>query len=160
MKDELKASEVETLKSRFRDAGCTVTDLDGTSFEIVGREFALRTHVFANAYYVQLGTFIFASPQGFLPGRRSRILEYLSRINSNAKLVKFTLEGDRPDADRGGWPVMASVKLVTGVAGGDYDAAALKNLVMLWWQDIAELVASPGDCEVRVMMKEGESDDT
>ena len=55
---------------------------------------------------------------------------------------------------------MASVKLVTGVAGGDYDAAALKNLVMLWWQDIAELIASPGDCELRVMMKEGESDDT
>ncbi len=160
MKDELEPSEIETLKSRFRDAGCTITDLEGTSFEIIGREFALRTHVFANPYYVQLGTFIFVSPQGFLPGRRSMILEYLSRINSNAKLAKFTLEGDKPDAERGGWPVMASVKLVTGVAGGDYDAAALKNLVMLWWQDIAELVASPGACELRVMMKEGESDDT
>ena len=160
MKDELEASEVEVLKSRFRDAGCTVTDLDGASFEIVGREFALRTHVFANPYYVQLGTFIFATPSGFLPGRKSKIHEYLSRINSNAKLVKFTLEGDKPDADRGGWPVMASVKLVRGVAGGDYDAAALKNLVMLWWQDIAELVASPGDFKQHVMMKEGDADDT
>jgi hypothetical protein len=102
MNEELEASEVEALKSRFRAVGCAVTDLDGTSFEIVGREFALRTHVFANPYYVQLGTFIFASPQGFLPGRKSKIHEYLSRINSNAKLVKFTLEGDKPDADRGG----------------------------------------------------------
>ena len=157
MSDELATSEVEALKSRFRATGCAVTDLDGTSFEIVGREFPLRTHVFANPYYVQLGTFIFASPQGFLPGRKSKICEYLSRINSNAKLVKFTLEGDKPDADRGGWPIMASVKLVTGVAGGNYDAAALKNLVMLWWQDIAELVASPGDFELHVMMKGEES---
>jgi hypothetical protein len=160
MKDELEASEVETLKSRFRDAGCTVKNIDGTSFEIFGGEFALRTHVFANPFYVQLGTVIFASPHGFLPGRRRKILEYLSRINSNAKLVKFTLEGDRPDPDRGGWHVMASIKFVTGIAGGDYDAAALKNLIMLWWQDIAELVASPGDCELRLMIKDGESDDT
>jgi hypothetical protein len=153
MNDELDASKVEALKSRFRAAGCSVTDLEGTSFEIVSSEFPVRTHVFANPYYVQLGTFIFANPGGFLPGRKSKIHDYLSQINRNAKLAKFTLEGDRPDAQRGGWPIMASVKLVTGVAGGDYDAAALKNLLMLWLQDIAELISSPGDCELHTMVK-------
>ena len=160
MNDELDTSEVEVLKSRFRAAGCTVTDLDGTSFEIVGSEFPVRTHVSANPYYVQLGTFIFASPHGFLPGRKSKIHAYLSHINRTAKLVKFTLEGEKPEAERGGWPIMASVKLVTGVAGGDYDASALKNLVLLWFQDIAELIASPGDFELHAMMKEGQSNDT
>ena len=159
MNEELSASEVEALKARFRAADCTVTDLDGTSFEIVGREFPVCTHVYANPYYVQLGTFIFANPRGFLPGRKSKIHQYLSQINRNAKLVKFTLEADKPDAERGGWPIMASAKLVTGIAGGDYNATALKNLVMLWFQDIAELVASPGNCELRTMIKEGQAHD-
>jgi hypothetical protein len=64
------------------------------------------------------------------------------------------MEADKPDAERGRWPIFASVKLVTGVAGGDYDAAALKNLVLLWLQDIAELGASPGDFELHMMMRE------
>jgi hypothetical protein len=159
MKDELKPSVVQTLKSRFRDAGCTVTDLEDTSFEIVGGEFPVRTHVLVNPYYVQLGTFIFASRQGFSLRGKSKIQEYMCHINRNAKLVKFTLERDAPPTPRGVWPIFASVKLVTGVAGGDYDAAALKNLVMLWWQDIAELIDSPGDFELHAMKQEGQSND-
>jgi len=46
-----------------------------------------------------------------------------------------------------------------GVAGGDYQADALKNLVLLWLQDIAALIAAPGDFELHAMMKEEESND-
>ncbi|HKQ39589.1 MAG TPA: hypothetical protein VJ063_16050 [Verrucomicrobiae bacterium] len=154
MSDELDACEVEALKSRFRAAGCRVTDIDGKSFEIVGSDFPVRTHVFPTAYYVQLATFIFAKPHGFLFRSKSKIHEYTSRINRTAKLVKFTLEGDRPNSERGGWPMMASVKLITGVAGGNYDPAALKNLLLLWFQDIAELIASPGNFELHAPMEE------
>jgi hypothetical protein len=157
--DELSTSELETLKERFRAAGCTVTDLDGATFEIVGNDFPLRTHVSVNPYYVQLATYIFATPQGFLPGRKSKLHEYLSDINRNAKLAKFTLERDAPPAPKGVWPIFASVKLVTGVTGGDYHADALKNLVLLWLQDIAELIASPGGFELHRMMREEESND-
>jgi hypothetical protein len=159
MSDELSASEVQSLKERFRAAGCAVIDLDGATFEIVGSDFPLRTHVSVNPYYVQLGTYIFASPQGFLPGRKSKLHEYLSDINRNAKLAKFTLERDAPPTPKGVWPIFASVKLVTGVAGGDYDASALKNLVLLWFQDIAELIASPGGFELHTMVKEVQSND-
>jgi hypothetical protein len=159
MNEEPGTSEIEGLKSRFRAAGYTVTGIDDLSFEIVGSDFPLQTHVSVNPYYLQLATFIFAAPQGFLPGRKSRIHEYLSTINTRAKLAKFTLETDRPDAPQGVWPIFASVKFVTGVAGGDYDADALENLVLLWLQDIAELVASPLGCELRTMMKQGRSDD-
>ena len=154
MSDELSTSEVETLKSRFRAAGCKVTDLDETSFEIVGSDFPLRTHVSVNPYYVQLATYIFASPQGFLPNRKSKVFEYLSDINRNAKLAKFTLEPDAPHTAKRVWPIFASVKLATGVSGRDYDADALKNLVLLWLQDIAELIASPGGFELQTMMRE------
>jgi len=159
MSDELSTLAFEDLKERFRAAGCVVTDLDGATFEIVGSDLPLRTHVFANPYYVQLATYIFATPQGFLPGRKSKLHEYLSDINRNAKLAKFTLEHDAPETPKGVWPIFASVKLVTGVAGGDYHADALKNLVLLWLQDIAELIASPGDFELRTMTKGDESND-
>ncbi len=154
MSDELSPPEVETLKGRFRAAGCTVTDLDNATFEIIGNDFPLRTHVSVNPYYVQLATYIFATPRGFLPNRKSKLHEYLSDINRNAKLAKFTLERDAPPAPKGVWPIFASVKLVTGVAGGDYEADALKNLVLLWLQDIAELIASPGGFELHTMMHE------
>ncbi|HXI49896.1 MAG TPA: hypothetical protein VNH84_00260 [Candidatus Saccharimonadales bacterium] len=159
MSDELSTSEVETLKERFRAAGCAVTDLDGLTFEIVGSAFPLRTHVSVNPYYVQLATYIFASPRGFFLARKSKLHEYLSGINRNAKLAKFTLERDAPPTPKGVWPIFASVKLVTGVAGGDYQADALKNLVLLWLQDIAALIAAPGDFELHAMMKEEESND-
>jgi hypothetical protein len=136
MSDELSTSEVETLKERFRAAGCTITDLDG-----------------------QLATYIFASPRGFFLGRKSKLHGYLSGINRDAKLAKFTLERDAPPTPKGVWPIFASVKLVTGVAGGDYQADALKNLVLLWLQDIAALIAAPGDFELHAMMKEEESND-
>ena len=160
MSQKLSTSEVETLKSRFRAAGCEVTDLDDTTFEIVGRDFPVRTHVTVNPYYVQLATFIFGSPRGLLlPNRKSKIHAYLCDINRNAKLVKFTLEGDKPNPEKGGWPIFASVKLVTGVEGGNYTAEALNNLVLLWLQDIAELFASPGGFALRTLMRQKDPND-
>jgi len=157
---DITPAELETLKSRFRAAEYKVTDLDGTSFEIVGSDFPVRTHVFVTPYYLQLGTFIVAAPQGFMPGRKSKVDAFLVAINLRAKLVKFTVDADKLDAERGGWPIFASVKLITGVRGVDYDADALKNMAMLWFQDIAELIASPGRFELHAMMQEGDANDT
>ena len=152
MSDKLNVFEVEGLKERFREAGCRVKDLEGATFEIIGSEFPLRTHVLVNPYYVQLATYIYAVPRGFLPRRKSKLNGYLSEINRKAKLVKFTFEPDGPPAPKGAWPIFASVKLVTGEVGGDYTAEALKSLVLLWFQDIAELTVSPGDFELHPMM--------
>jgi hypothetical protein len=152
---DITPAELEALKSRFRAADYKVTDLDETSFEIVGSDFPVRTHVFVTPFYLQLGTYIVAAPQGFMPGRRSKLDAFLSAINLRAKLVKFTVDVDRPDERRGGWPIFASVKLITGVTGVDYDADALKNMAMLWFQDIAELIASADGFELHAMMQEG-----
>ena len=154
---ELDAWQIETLKDRFRDAGCTVTDLQGSTFQIVGKEFPLMTHVTVNPYFVELATFLFASSKGFLPGKLSKLHEYLSDINRDAKIVKFTLERESPPVPKGVWPIYASLKYVTGEAGGEYTAEALKNLLLLWYQDIAALIASPGGWELHPMMREEDS---
>ncbi len=74
-------------------------------------------------------------------------------MNLKANFVKFTMEADSPDKQTAAWPILASVKLVTGATGGNYQALAIKNLVLLWLQDIAELMTNaPTSFEVHPMM--------
>ena len=153
MEDDLSATELETLKSRFREAGCKVADLAAPNFEAVFEEFPIRTHVYANPYYVELGTYIFAKPQGFLRARKSKIHKLLNSLNGEADLVKFTVDAEKLD-ENGYWPIFASVKLVTGIVGGDYDAKALKNVLLLWSQDVAEVIASPEGFELHMISGE------
>ena len=159
MSEQLTPEELETLKERFRATGCTVTDLSDSTFEIIGWDtFPLRTHVSVNPYFLELGTLITAVTQGFLPNRISKILAFLNAINCKANLVKFTIDAEKPDAEAGGWFVMASVRFVTGVAGGDFDADAVKNLINLWFQDIAEVIRAESPFEIRAMLKKADKD--
>src|SRR5688572_15920986 len=153
MSEHLRPEEVETLKERFRAAGCTVTGLGDTEFELVGGdEFPLRCHVAVDPYFIALTTILAAAGRGFMPNRRSKIHAFLNDINLAAKLVKFTLDADMQDPKAGGWFITASVRFVTGVAGGNYDSGALRNLVTLWFQDIAELIRADGQFVVRGML--------
>jgi hypothetical protein len=151
MTNRLKLPEMKRLKSSFRAAGCTVRDLDASTFEVLDDEFPVRTHVIANPYYVQLGTYILAKPQR--PVRKSKVHELLCYSNLKSNVVKFTVDADSPDAQTQAWPIFASVKLVTGVVGGDYPATAIKNLFLLWLQDVAEMMANaPESFEMHPMM--------
>lgn len=151
MPDDLSPAVIETLKSRFGAAGCTVKPLKNRTFEAVSEDFPVRKHVYANPFYLQLGTQILAKPrQKFAI---EKVWELLCNINQKASLVKFTMETDRLDNKTQSWPILASAKLVTGVAGGDYPPLAIKNLFMLWLQDIASLMAEPPDgFEIHPMM--------
>lgn len=154
MSDQLSPEEVETLKERFRATGCGVRGISDTSFEIVGWDtFPLRTHVSVNPYYLEFGTVITAIGKGFLPHRLGKVHAFLNDINLSAKLAKFTLDAKRPDPKVGGWIIIASVRFVTGTEGGDYPPDALKHLVMLWFQDIAELIRSNPPFELRAMLQ-------
>ena len=151
MTDRLKPAEMKRLKSVFRAAGCAVTDLDESSFEVVDDEFPIRTHVMANPYYVQLGTYVLATAEP--PATKAKVHEFLCTSNLKAKVVKFTMEADEPDQQTAAWPIFASVKLVTGVPGGDYQPTAVKNLFLLWLQDLAETMAkAPEGFEIHPMM--------
>src|ERR1051326_737995 len=140
MKNRLNTTQMKRLKSRFRAVGCAVKDLNASTFEVVDDDFPVRTHVVANPYYIQLGTYVLAKPARAVS--KTKVQELLCEVNLNANLVKLTMEANEPDKDTAAWPILASVKLVTGVAGGDYHATALKNLFLLWLQDIAQLMAN------------------
>jgi hypothetical protein len=151
MKNRLNAAQMKRLKSRFAAAGCAVKNLNDSTFEVVDDDFPVRTHVEANPYYIQLGTYVLAKPTRAVA--KTKVQELLCDINLKAKLVKFTMEADGPDKRTAAWPILASVKLVTGVAGGNYHASALKNLFLLFLQDIAELMANaPATFEMHPMM--------
>lgn len=151
MAEDLNPKEIETLKSRFGAAGCTVKALGDSTFEVVSDDFPVRTHVYANPYYLQLATHILAKPRQRFPIEKVR--EFLCEINLKASLVKFTMDTDKPDEKTEAWPILASVKLVTGVTGGNYQASAIKNLFLLWLQDIAELMTdAPDSFEIHPMM--------
>ena len=45
MKNRLNATQMKSLKSRFRAAGCAVRDLNDSTFEVVDDDFPVRTHV-------------------------------------------------------------------------------------------------------------------
>jgi hypothetical protein len=151
MTDRLKPKEIKRLKSRFREAGVTVRDLDDSTFEVVDDDFPVRTHVSANPFYLQLGTYILAKPRR--PVKKPKVQELLCDINLRAKLVKFTMDVESPEKETAAWPLFASVKLITGVAGGNYQPAAIKNMFLLWLQDIAELMANaPESFEIHPMM--------
>jgi hypothetical protein len=152
MNEEITRSQLETLKSRFRAAGYRVEAIDDRSFEIQGIDPPVHTHVLVTPYYLQLSTFVLAVPRRFMGGRRSKLNAFLSASNLRAKLVKFTVEANQRNANNG-WPILATVKLITGVTGVDYDAEALKNMAMLYFQDIAELIEFPDGFELFGMGK-------
>jgi hypothetical protein len=151
MTARLKPAQIEKLKARFRAIGCTVKNINRSTFEVVHDDFPVRTHVEANRYYLQLGASILAKPRHAV--KKSKVHEFLCQINLKSKLVKFTMEANKPDKDTASWPFLATVKLITGVAGGDYQPSALKNLLLLWLQDLADLmVNSPKSFEIHPMM--------
>ncbi len=126
-------------------------DLNSSTFEVVADDFPVRTHVEVNPYYLQLATYVLAKPARAIA--KTRVQELLCHMNFKAKLVKFTMQADGPDKQTAAWPILASVKLITGVIGGNYHASALKNMFLLFLHDLAELMADPpANFEMHPMM--------
>jgi len=151
---KLSSKQLSRLKSTFRAADCTVTDLEGTNFEIYHADMPLRSHVLVNPYYLQLGTMLAARPMNRRDKKTSAIHAYLSKINKEANLAKFVLNDDKFDSKQGGWSIFASVRFVTGKIGGNYEPAALKNMVTIWFYDLANLMAAPEPFELCAMLEE------
>jgi len=144
--------DVLRLKSRFTEAGCTVTDIDDSAFQIVHSQSPVMTHVLPTPYYLQLSTVLFVRGQGFRPNASGKLLVFLANANSRADLAKFTDGTDDFGSLDEGWKVAVTAKLVTGRTGMDYDAEALENIVTLWNQDIANCLVHEKDFKVRAMM--------
>ncbi len=150
----LNTKQLARLKSTFRAAGCTVGDLKGMNFEIFHADLPLRSHVLVNPYYLQIGTMLAARPLSRHDKKASAIHAYLSKINKEANLAKFILNQDEFHPEEGSWSIFASVRFVTGKIGGDYASAAIKNLIMIWFYDLANLMAAPEPYELHALFEE------
>jgi hypothetical protein len=140
MKSEKQHHDVRLLKSRFVEAGCKVADLDGSNFEIVPAIYPVATHVRPTPSYLQLVTVLYVQGQGFRPNSSSKLLNFLSSTNSRATLAKFT-DGTKIYGRRyEGWNVAVTANLIAPRDGLDFDVGALKNLILLWSEDIGNCV--------------------
>src|SRR5262245_33932459 len=110
----LTEEEMGALKRAFGELDCVVKDLDDSCFEISRKEYPVVTNVHANQYFLQLSTVMIARPKGFPFRTRNKLYAFLNQANGSAKMAKFTLDGEKANADFGGWLVMASVKFVKG----------------------------------------------
>ncbi len=151
---KLSPKQLARLKSTFRAADCTVRDLEGANFEIFHAEMPLRSHVLVNPYYLQLGTMLTARPMNRRDKKASAIHAYLSKINKEANLAKFVLNREEFDSKEGGWSIFASVRFVTGKIGGNFEAAALRNMVTIWFYDLANVMAAPEPFELCALLEE------
>ena len=141
------------LKSRFAEAGCNVTEVDGTNFQIIHPQYPVATHVQPNPFFLQLTTILHVQGQGFRPNSQAKLHTFLAKANSRSHIVKFTDgSGDFGSPDEG-WSVAATAKLITGAEGLNYDVTALGNLVTLWTQDIATCVAKESEFKVVAMIE-------
>jgi hypothetical protein len=140
----LSEEQIGSLRSTFRELDCAVKDLEGASFEISHKQYPVATHVYANPYFLQFSSVIVARPKGFAFRTRSKLYAFLNHANSNAKLARFALDGDKPNANFGGWLVMASVKFVNGAIGAEWNKEVLNNCLNLWLHDVAEFILLPG----------------
>lgn len=141
-----------TIKHSFAGAVASLADLDSSSFEILGRDFPLRTHVMVTPYYLQLGTMLKAHRLGLRGRSRSRFYRYLSEMNSSTSITKVTAEADATD-EEGCWLLMARAMIVSGQEGTNYSSAAIGNILTLWHQDVANLITTEGAYEVGGMVE-------
>jgi len=140
----------EALKSAFREVSRDVSDVDDECFQVIGSDFPLMTLVRSTPFFLELNTVIQMDGQGFNPGSAKRFFPFLNALNQNANLAKLTTDG----AEDGTWTVHAKAMIVSGTEGTEYGAEALSNLLTLWHQDIAGIIATEGSYKITGMLSE------
>jgi len=142
----------DSLREVLESIAAKVSDQDEGSLEIVGKDFPLRTLVTVTDYYIQLGTMIQATGQGFRPGSKSRFYPFLNAMNASTNLTKITAETDCADEDSS-WLLMARAMIVSGSESTEYDSESFSNILTLWHQDIANLISMEGPYTITAMLE-------
>jgi hypothetical protein len=152
MNSEPSPGDLSTIRALFAATGCEVVDTGDSGFQITPVDYPVKTLVVVTPFYLELVTVLVVYGEGFRPNASSKLHAFLSAANSRTNLVRFT--DGTPDLGRveQGWKVAATLRYVTGSEGFNYDSSAIKNLLLLWQQDIATCVAEPGKFKVHAMI--------
>lgn len=139
------------ILAAFRETECTAKPISEDNLEFIHPDFPARTHVFANPYFLQFSTYVFARPKTF-SGRflwtRDR---FLNEANQKTNLMKLTC--DEPRLSGGLWSVICQCKIATGEIASAFTPVALDHLVKLWLQDLAYVVQLDDTYEVIAMLE-------
>lgn len=81
-------------------------------------------------------------------GQRAKLFPFLDELNQATTIAKLTSEG----VDDGTWTVLAKAMIVSGAESTDYTTELLSNLVTLWHEDIAGVIATKGPFVITGML--------
>lgn len=76
----------------------------------------------------------------------------MNAMNASTNLTKLTAETDSADEDSS-WLLMARAMIVSGSESTNYDSESFSNILTLWHQDIANLIAMEGPYTVTTMLE-------
>lgn len=138
---------IDDLKSAFGRICRSVEDQGADCFVIHGSDFPLKTLVRPTPYFIEFNTVLQMIGQGFNPGSSKRFYAFLNQLNQKTNLAKLTAN----DVQGKTWTVYAKAMIVSGSESTNYEDEALSNLVTLWHQDIAKLIASKGSYQITGM---------
>jgi hypothetical protein len=156
MEEELAPSEFEKIKEQFRGIGCTVADFSETHFEVVSQQFPAACLVYANPYFLEINTLLWARPKNPWPRFRSKRDSLLNEANQIANLAKLTCDAISFPREEGGWRLQATARIVTGRVGSEYATESVEHWLTLFLQDIANVILLDHGFELVAMMKDEE----
>ncbi|WP_425396724.1 hypothetical protein [Aeoliella sp.] len=150
---QMTQREVETLKARFVEAGCEVSALDETSFEVLLADYPVVTRVFANPFYLEWSTVIQASKGEEHRDSRALLLDFVNGLNLSSSLAKFVLDLESQDSNSHPHSIIVTAKLMNGQETRKFNSEQLHNFHSLWLQDIANAINSDGTLELEAMLR-------
>jgi len=135
--------------AKFKQRGFTVRELEDGNFEFVHESLPAKTHVYANDYFIQLTTFVYAIPRGFLGRFKVSRDSFLNRANQKTNLMKLTCSEVKFDD---AWAIQCQIKITSGEVKFLYSDDSIANLVKLWLQDLAGILMMSEDFDISAML--------
>ena len=139
----------EELKSVFGRICRSVSDFEFDCLVIHGSELPLKTLVRPTPFFIEFNTVLQMEGQGFNSGSKRRFFSFLNQLNQKTNLTKLTADG----VTSGIWTVHAKMMIVSGVESTAYGDDALSNLLTLWHQDIANIIATKDRYQITGIMQ-------
>ena len=153
VESKLTQREFETLQSRFVEAGCKVSDLDESSFEITRADYPVVTRIYANPFYLEWSTVIEAQASAKHDNDTTQLLDLVNRLNLDSSLAKFVVDMEDQDSGASLYLIIVTTKLISGAATREFMAESLSNFHVLWSQDIANATLSDSTFELAAMLR-------
>jgi hypothetical protein len=150
---QLTREEFDSLKSCFVDAGCQVSDLDETSFEITQSDYPVATRIYVTPFYLEWTTVIEVVAEVGSDRGGAELLELVNGLNNASSLAKFVADTEDQGSQADRFLLIVTAKLINGEETRQFRAESLSNFHTLWQQDIANAMLFDTPLELQAMLR-------